>query len=599
MALDYRTCPNLVKLFFDQAAALRDKPFLWAKRDGKWTAWSWSETAAEVTRLARGLVALGLKPGERVALVAENRPEWAIADLAIMAAGGITAPAYTTNTVDDHRHIFTNAGAKGVIASTRALAERAGLAARQVPGCEFVIAIETPALTQHIGINMLSWQDAIARGEAAPDPTASTAARLTRGDTACIIHTSGTGGLPKGVALGHGSILSNCLGAHDLLLQLGLVDEVFLSFLPLSHSYEHTAGLYFPISLGAQIYFAESVEALPSNLVDVRPTIMTAVPRLYETMHRRIVVGIERAGGIKAKLFFKALALGQKRYKQNGRLGFLDTIVDFVVDKLVRNKMRARFGGRLKALVSGGGPLNPDIGLFFTSLGLLLLQGYGQTEASPVVSCNPPNRVKLDTVGPPLVDVEVKIAPDGEILVRGELVMKGYWNEPEATAAAIRDGWLHTGDMGLIDEDGYIKITDRKKDFIKNSGGDMIAPQRIEGFLVLEPEIAQAMVYGDRRPHLVAVIVPHPEFVVSWARTHGKAADLTQLATDKNFHAAIEAAVTRVNQKVNNVERIRRFILARDAFTVDNEMMTPTLKVKRHKVRDAYGTALDALYERA
>jgi long-chain acyl-CoA synthetase len=591
-------------MFFDRAAERGDRPLAWAKRPsgqdgGTWTPWSWHETASQVNRLARGLAAAGVRPGDRVGLAAENRPEWIIADLAIMAAGAIPVPAYTTNTVDDHRHILSNAGCVGAIASTQALAERVLAAARQVPGCGFVVAIEPPKLAQDPGVRLMSWDEAQRLGDSAPDDVAATADRLTRKDLACIIHTSGTGGLPKGVALSHGSILHNCMGAYHLLLELGLEDEVFLSFLPMSHSYEHMAGLHFPISLGAQIYFAESVEHLANNMVEARPTIMTAVPRLYETMHRRILTGVERQGGLKAKLFFKALELGRKRYHDPRSLSMGERIVDLVVDKLVRDKVRARFGGRLKALVSGGAALNPEIGLFFTALGLCLLQGYGQTESAPVIACNPPRRVKLDTVGPPLTDVEVKIAEDGEILARGELVMQGYWNDPAATAAAIKDGWLHTGDVGLIDPDGYIKITDRKRDFIKNSGGDMIAPARVEGALVMQPEIAQAMVYGDRRPHLVAVLVPHAEFVQSWAKANGKQADVTALADDREFRAVLDAAVQRVNTSLSPVERIRRFIVAREPFSVQNEMMTPTLKVRRHKVREAYGAALDALYERA
>jgi long-chain acyl-CoA synthetase len=249
----------------------------------------------------------------------------------------------------------------------------------------------------------------------------------------------------------------------------------------------------------------------------------------------------------------------------------------------VRDKVRARFGGRLKALVSGGAPLNQDIGLYFTALGLLLCQGYGQTESGPVVSANPPWRVKLDTVGPPFKGVEVRIAEDGEILVRGELVMKGYWNDPEATAAAIRDGWLHTGDIGAFDADGYLKITDRKKDFIKNSGGDMIAPARIEGLLALQPEIGQAMVYGDRRPYLVAVIVPREEII----QAHGD---------DETLRKTLETAVERVNRQLPPIERIRKFAVTREAFTVANELMTPTLKIRRHKIRAVHGPALDALY---
>ena len=596
--MDYRACPNLVRMFFDQAATLGDRPFMWAKRDGAWVSYSWRAMARDVNRLARGLAALGVGPGDRVALVAENRPEWPIADLAIMATGAICVPAYTTNTVEDHLHILTNSGAKAAIVSTRVLAERVLQAARRSPACRVLIAIEPPPLAQDVGVAVDSWEATLAGGDAAPDDIEARINRLTRRDLACIIHTSGTGGPPKGVALRHGSILSNCLGAHQVLLELGLDHEVFLSFLPMSHSYEHTAGVHFPISIGAQVYCAESTETLVANLPEVRPTIMTAVPRLYETMHRRILTGIERDGGLKAKLFFTALELGKKRYADPRSLGPIDRIVDFVVDKLVRDKIRGRFGGRLKALVSVGAALNPDIALFFTALGLRLLQGYGQTETAPVVAVNPPRKVKLHTVGPPMADVEVKIADDGEILVRGELVMEGYWNDAAATASAIRDGWLHTGDVGKLDADGYIQITDRKKDFIKNSGGDMIAPASVEGLLVMEPEIAQAMVYGDRRPYLTAVLTPHPDFIASWAKERNTAPDMAALASDRDFRAALDAAVQRVNARTAPAERVRRFIVARAAFSVANEMMTPTLKVKRFKVREAYGAELDALYER-
>ena len=353
--VEYRAVANLVRLFLDQAAQYGDLPFLWAKRDDAWRSWSWRQVADDVRRLAGGLAALGIKPGDRIGLVSENRPEWIVADLAIMAAGAITVPAYTTNTADDHRHIFANTTCRGVIASTKALAERALAAARQVGGCEFLITMESLPVAQNVGLAVKRWDETLAAGAESPIAEA-TAAQLKRDDLACIIHTSGTGGIPKGVMLSHGAIISNCLGAHDLLLQLGLKDDVFLSFLPLSHSYEHTAGLYFPLSVGAHIYFAESADQLAANLIEVRPTIMTAVPRLYETMHRRIVSGVEREGGLKAKLFFRTLELGQKRYRQAGRLDPWESVVDLVLDRLVRQKVRARFGGRLKAMVSGGGP---------------------------------------------------------------------------------------------------------------------------------------------------------------------------------------------------------------------------------------------------
>ena len=500
---DYDNCRSLPAMFFQVAAERGDRPFLWAKHGGKYQSMSWAEAARRVNRLARGLVALGVQPGDRVALAAENRPEWALADLAVMSAGAITVPAYTTNTVDDHRHIFGNSGARAVIASKPPVSDRAAAAAAQVPSVEAIVVIE-PASE-----GARSWEGVLELGDSQPDDIAGRVAALGPDDIACIIYTSGTGGVPKGVLLSHRNILANCAGAFHLLEMLGLGDEVFLSFLPLSHSYEHTAGLMFPISIGAQIYFAEGADTLAANLIEVRPTIMTAVPRLYETMHQRIRRGIEREKGLKRRLFEAAVTIGRKRAAGEG-LGAGQRLLDPLLDKLVRDKVRARFGGRLKAMVSGGAPLNPEIGSFFLALGVQLLQGYGQTEAAPVIACNPPGGNKIDSVGPPLYGVRVKIAEDGEILVAGDNVMKGYWNDPEATARTIADGWLKTGDVGYLDDDGYLRITDRKRDFIKNSGGDMIAPAKIEGALTLPPEIAQAMVCGDQRPHLVAILVPDP-----------------------------------------------------------------------------------------
>ena len=595
--MDYRSCRNLVAMFLDEAARKGDRPFLWAKRDGTYRATSWGETADAIRALARGLRLLGLKPGERVGLVSENRPEWMIADLGIMAAGGITVPAYTTNTIDDHRHILANSGARMVIVSTNALAARVLPAADQVTSIEHILTIEPLTTGQVSHPEIHDWTEVMAAGKAAPDDVAETVARIGRDDIACLIYTSGTGGVPKGVMLSHANILANCRGAYLLLEAIGYGEEVFLCFLPLSHSYEHTAGMMFPISLGAEIYFAEGAETLAANLLEARPTIMTAVPRLYETMHQRLQRAMEREGGLKARLFQRALALGRKRLEDPRSLSLRERVTNWVLGILVRRKVGKRFGGRLKAMVSGGAPLNPEIGKFFLALGVPLLQGYGQTEASPVVSANPPNRIKIDTVGPPLDGVELKIAEDGEILVRGELIMKGYWNDPESTARALQDGWLHTGDVGMLDPDGYIKITDRKRDFIKNSGGDMVSPARIEGYLTIEPEIGQAMVYGDRRPYLVAVIVPHAELIESVARAQGVKPELVDLQEHPELVKAVGAAVARVNAELSPIERVRRFILAREPFTTANGQMTPTLKIKRHAIRQAYGEALVRLYE--
>lgn len=593
--MDYDKATSLTGMFFEQASRLADRPFLWRKRDKRWVSQSWAEVAGQVNLLARGLQALGVVAGERVMLVAENRPEWLIADLAIMAAGAVTVPGYTTSTARDYVHLLNNSGAGLVIVSGRPLAERVLRAALNADHAVLVVAMEDLGLMQDPGVTLRQWDDVMALGAAHEDMVAEQVAATRRGDLACVIYTSGTGGAPKGVMLSHGSILSNCMGAYHLLLEIGLKDEVFLSFLPLSHSYEHTAGQFFPISIGAQIYYAEGLEQLSANMAEARPTLMTAVPRLYEIMRARILKGMERQGGLKARLFAAAVRLGGRRVE--GTASMADRLANPLLDQLVRRKVAARFGGRLKALVSGGAPLNYEVGLFFSALGVRILQGYGQTETSPVISCNPPRRVRLHSVGPAVKGVEVRIAGDGEICVRGELVMLGYWGDEAATRAALRDGWLHTGDIGRLDADGYIYITDRKRDLIVNSGGDNISPQRVEGLLTLEPALAQAMVYGDRRPHLVALLVPDPEYALTWAHAHGKPENLEALVVDADFRRHVAEAVERVNRDLSPIEKVRRFLLTAQAFTTDNEMCTPTLKIRRHVIVKQYGAALNALYD--
>ena len=596
--MDFTALPSLTAAFFDQAAARRDRNFLWSKKEGVYQPQTWGAVAEQIKDLSRGLRDLGLQRGDRVVLVAENRPEWLIADLAIMAAGAISVPAYTTNLPSDHLHILTNSGAVGAIFSNRSLAKKLMPAVLDAPECQWVVAMDDLQQRQAGPKEIHDWQAVMARGRALPDDVVDYAAQAKRGDTACIIYTSGTGGVPRGVMLSHGAMICNCMGAYQLLKRVGLGHEVFLSFLPLSHAYEHTAGQFFPITIGAEIYYAEGVEHLLRNLGEARPTIMTAVPRLYESMHLKIRRTMEKEGGLKAKLFAKAEEIGRRRYLAPEKLTLLEKFQDIFLDILVRKKIRERFGGRVKAIVSGGAALNFDIGLFFTALGLPILQGYGQTESAPVVSANPPWKTKLHTVGPPFDGVEVKIADDGEILIRGELVMNGYWRDEAATAQVLKDGWLHTGDIGKLDEDGYLIITDRKKDIIVLSGGDNVSPARIEGILTLQTEITQAMVYGDKRPNLVAALVPDHDFLVHWAQQHQKPHDLTELAEDADFRAALGAVVDRVNKELSPLEKVRRFAILPEAFTVENAMMTPTLKIRRHKIREAYGHVLDGLYEK-
>ncbi len=588
---------NLAELFLRTAAQRGEQPFLWAKNDGVYRPWSWQRVAREAQALGRAFCAQGLTPGERVLLVAENRPEWAIADLAIIFAGGITVPAYTTNTTADHAYLLEHSGASAVVVSSAKLAERLWPAIAQNPAVRLVISMEPLADAVPPNTTLMSWRDALALGEQADDAGRDAATALSRADTACLIYTSGTGGNPKGVILSHGNVLANVAGAYGVLETLGLGDDVFLSFLPLSHAYEHTAGQFLPIAVGAEIYYAEGIESLSTNMQEARPTIMTCVPRLYEVMRQRILKATARQKGLKPKLFAKAVELGRKVYEQPASLSWSERLLNRTLDKLVRTKVRERFGGRIKALVSGGAPLNYDVGLFFTALGLPVFQGYGQTECAPVISVNPPGRVKLHTVGRPLPGIDVKLADDGEILVQGEAVMQGYWENQAATAATIKDGWLHTGDVGLIDEAGFIQITDRKRDLIVNSGGDNIAPQRVEGVIALEPEIGQVIVYGDRRPHLVALVEPSTDFIQSYAREHHCEPELPTLARDPDFKRAIGEAINRANQTLSVIERVRRFDVVPEPFTIESGMMTPTMKLKRPMIYRAYEDLLASLYE--
>ena len=599
--LDYLKCRNLPDMFFTKCAQMGDGEFLWRKTGGKFHSWGWARVRGEILQMASALRALGVNPGDRVLLVSENRPEWLIADFAIMTAGAITVPGYITYTTDDFQFVLSDSGAKAVIVSTAALAEKILKSTSQGQKPVTIMMDAVPP-----GLPAYGWIEALNLGAQYPIDLNVALDSIHRADTACIIYTSGTGGVPKGVMQSHGSLLHNARGARDLLHSFGLDDEIFLSFLPLSHAYEHTAGQIFPVSIGAQIYYCDSADKLAGYISEVRPTIMTAVPRLYETLYGRVMAGLKRQRGWQQWLFNLALDYGRRKYLGNQPLSKIESWIDRVLDILVRRKVRARFGGRLKAFVSGGAPLNYEIGLFFTALGMTILQGYGQTETAPIVSCNAPQSNKLDTVGAPISATEVRIANDGEILVRGELVMKGYWNNPDATREILRpidfktgesngvggaaiaragnhDLWVHTGDIGIIDDHGRIKITDRKKDIIVLSRGDTLSPQRIEGFLNLEPEIGQSAVFGDKQAYVAAIIVPDGE----WRR--GK--------TDDDVKSAIDSAIGRVNKKLGINERVRRFAVINDGFTIDNGMMTPSMKIRRHKIKQNYADIIGALYQ--
>ena len=598
MLSDIENATNLVDLFLKRADEKGDAPFLGYKVDGEWHTIGWADVAQRVCLMAENLRAIGLRDGDRVVIVSENRPEWCIADLAIMAAGCITTPAYTTNTEADHCHILDDSGAAAVIVSTGKLAKPLFPAILSTGKAKHVVVMEGISTAQSGSFDLHRW-DAMMEGDAKAARAAveKRIADIKRPDTACIIYTSGTSGAPRGVMQPHGAVLCNVAGAAEVLIEdFGIEDERFLSFLPLSHAYEHSGGQFLPIGVGAEIYYSEGLEKLASNIEETRPTIMVVVPRLFEVLRTRIMKQVEKQGAMANFLMDQALTISQHAAERGGKR-LRDRPMDALIERTLRPKIRQKFGGRMKAMVSGGAPLNPEVGNFFDAMGLTMLQGYGQTESGPVVSCNRPRAgLKMDTVGPPLRGVEVKIAEDGEILVKGELVMNGYWQRPEDTERTVSDGWLHTGDVGHIDEKGRIKITDRKKDIIVNDKGDNVAPQKLEGMLTLQPEISQAMIMGDKKPYMVALIVPDAEWALQWERDNDIPYDMKELQDLPAFKSAIKAAIDRTNKDLSVIEKVRKFEFADEPFSVDNDQMTPTMKIRRPFIMEAYGKQLEALY---
>ena len=597
MSINFDNFNSVVSLFNQQCKELKDSPYLWRKVEGKFLSLSWLEVQKKVNALAKGLISLGILKGDRVVILSENRPEWQIADLAIMSIGGITVPAYTTSTTSDYKHIINHSEARCIIVSSNDLALKA-IPATLNSKCKNVILIDEDKKKFDEPLYFTNWNDLIEQNNNSKNDNdlEENIKSQKRTDTACIIYTSGTGGSPKGVMLSHGAMLTNCSGAQELLKNLisDLSEIRFLSWLPLSHSYEHTLQFY-EMGIGAQIYYAEGIDKLLVNMSEVKPHFMTAVPRFYDSLHTRISQGLKKQGKLSQLFFSTTLKLGKKEYN-NQKMTSMEKVLNGIMDKIVRKKVNKRFGGSLRALVSGGAALNYEVGLYLTALGLPLLQGYGQTETAPVVSANPPERIKLDTVGTIFKGTEVKIAEDGEILVRGENIMNGYWNDPKATSSTIVDGWVHTGDIGEFDEDNYLKITDRKKDIIVNAGGDNISPSRVEEKLNIEPEISQSMVYGDFKNYLVAIIVPDKEQALLWAKNNNKENSLSTLVKDEDYNKTIKEIISKVNNNLSVIEQVRKFILIDHEFTIENDMMTPTMKVKRYKIKSVFGDQLEKLY---
>jgi long-chain acyl-CoA synthetase len=498
--------------------------------------------------------------------------------MAIMLSGGITVPAYTTYTEEDYKYLIEDCEPSLVIVSNNQMLKKLNNIINEKKFIKKIITLdEVNKATNKLKIidknKYLDFNTILKNNLLKEDKIQNN--KLKRTSPACIIYTSGTGGNPKGVILSHGGILNNLVGASKILKPLIDSKPVFLTWLPLSHSYEHSVQ-FVQIAVGAKVFYAEKIEKLLENISEAKPTIMTAVPRFYQNLYNKININLKKQSGFKAKLIDATIRLGKKKLL-NQKMTILEKFVNMITEVLVRKKIKKQFGGNLKAFVSGGGALDKEIGEFLNSVGLPTLQGYGLTETSPVVSCNPIDKIKVETVGPPFQGNQVKIADDGEILVKGENVMLGYWNKKEETDEVIIDGWLHTGDIGEIDpEDGYLKITDRKKDIIVSAGGDNISPAKIENMITNESEIDQCMVYGDKKNYLVALIVPSKDF----------------LREKEKINNVIE----KINKKLTVLEKIKKIQLIDENFSIENGLMTPTMKVKRKKVTEKYKNQLEKLY---
>ncbi len=552
---------SLVELYFKKAAEEDEKkPFLkWLKHDKP--TYNWQQITDSIYKLSNKIRSL-INKGDRCLILSENRPYWLISDISIMNAGGISVPIFTTYSADDYEYIFKDCKPSLIIVSNNDQFQKVK---------NFINHNKQKIISfEKIEVKSLFIKDILNERNFKKEINTN----LKRNMPACIIYTSGTSGNPKGVILSHGGILANCEGALEILDPLIRKKKpVFLTWLPLSHSYEH-AVQFIQILLGAKVFYAENLEKLLSNMSIARPTIMTAVPRFYQNLYNKINSNFKKQLGYKKKLIDKTLYLGKKVLKKEP-LKPGERILNFLCQILVRRKIQKQFGGNLQAFVSGGGALDKNVGEFLNAVGLPTLQGYGLTETSPVVSCNIPGNIKVGTVGPPFKTNQVKIADDGEILVKGENVMLGYLNKEKETNEVIKNGWLHTGDIGEIDTNGYLKITDRKKDIIVNHGGDNISPSKIENIICNNEKIKQCLVYGDKKNYLVALIVVDQK--------------------DKNY-TTIGSIIESFNKSLSIIEKIKKFKIIHDEFTIDNGLMTPTLKLKRKKIIEKYKQDLEKLY---
>ena len=559
---------NLLELFFERYK-LQDKNSIFlTPLNNNQRSFTWEETKNNILKLSKEISIINQK-GDRCLLISENRPEWMISDLSIMLSGSITVPAYTTYVEKDYEYIINDCQPKVLIVSNQDQFSKIENILKNNTSIKKIISFEDLKIDKD---KYLNFKNLNLGNNASNSPPSKI--DITRKDPACIIYTSGTQGNPKGVILSHGGILNNCEGAMEILEPIVSKNSRFLTWLPLSHSYEH-AVQFVQICVGAKVFYAESIEKLIKNMNDCKPHIMTAVPRFYQNLYQKINSAFNKATGLKKKLISKMLQIGKKKINKKP-LSLADNFFDFILEIVVRKKIKSQFGGSLKAFVSGGGPLDKDVGIFLNAIGLPTLQGYGLTETSPVVSCNPFHDIRVETVGPPFKGNEVKIAKDGEILVKGENVMLGYWNNKEETDKVLKDGWLHTGDIGLFEND-YLKITDRKKDILVTPGGDNISPLKIENELVNSELIDQAIGYGDNKPYLVSMLVLSEE--------------------KKNINEEeIQNEIEKINKNLTKVEKIKKFFISEEKFSIENGMQTPTMKLKRYKIIQKFKNKFESLY---
>jgi long-chain acyl-CoA synthetase len=592
-----RAVTTLSRLFLEACRTYRTPGRMMVKTAGTWTKISTEEIETTVRYLSLGLQALGLKPGDRMAILSENRPEWVMADFAALSAGAVTVPIYTSLLPDQVRYILDDAGVKIVVCSDLEMWRKVAAVRDALPALERVILVEgdPPAGTDALS-DVADMGRRLDREE--PGRFERSAEAVKPGDLASIIYTSGTTGSPKGVMLSHANFTSNVVALTEAI-DFRAADSA-LSFLPLSHVFERT-GTYFLFHVGAAIAYAESIEAVAANLVEVRPTIIISVPRLFEKIYSRIMDQIMAGSRLKRAIFVWALATGKKhaaRTIAGGRVPVHLSFKHALAKRLVFSKITARTGGRIRYAICGGAPISKEIVEFFFAIGLMVLPGYGLTETSPVLTANtPPDRIRFGTVGKTLPGIEIRIAEDGEILARGPNVMMGYYRNEADSREVLKDGWLFTGDIGRFDEDGFLIITDRKKDIIVTSGGKNVAPQPIESLIQASPFIASAVVVGSSRKFISALIVPDFEKLEAFARKQGIAFEGRDgLSRRPEIAAFLLDEVNRMTPGLASYERVKKIAVLDRDFDLGLGEVTPTLKVRRSIVEQKYTAVIEALY---